>query len=171
MVLRAAVSHLGTWVDRYRSRRVLWTWLGLAVVLGLYVYLSVASPNLLSLRAGPVLGWTITPVSVGSLGVVVGGGVLAYRSGRLLASFGASVLIGIAALSVALGCPGEMCEGVERLRVFFQWTALGPTISASTAPGECAYSCPHTVELLPLFLGYILLGDALRGPHVPARRE
>lgn len=144
----------------------------LTVVLVAYVYVSVAHWNLLSLRVGPVLGWTITPVSVGGLGVVVGGGMLAFWSGRLLASFAASVLIGIAALSVALGCPGEMCEGVERFRVFFQWTVLGPTISASTAPGECAYNCPHTVELLPLLLGYLLLGDTVHpGPREHAHRD
>lgn len=77
-------------------------------------------------------------------------------------AFASVCLIGIAVLSVDLGCAGVPCDGVERVRVFFEWTFLGPTISVSEASDRCAYICPHTDELLPLLLGYLRLGDTLR---------
>lgn len=146
---------------RYRSRRVLTVWAALTAGVTGYVSLAVLYWGPLT---PPLLGFlVVTPLVYGLAGVLVGGIALAASSRRPGLAFGASVLVGIAALSVTFGCPAVACEGVRRLRVFAEWTLLGPAVSASTDPGSCAHVCPHTVELLPLVAGYLLVGEAVAG--------
>lgn len=146
---------------RYRSRDILIVWLLLTVVIAGYVYTSVMYFDALTPRIGPMFGITVTPLSLGLFGMIAGGTALAAWSRRPWHALGAAIFVGVAALSVNFGCPAVGCEGVEQFRAFFQWTILGPSVSASTDAGRCAYICPHSVELVPLVIGYLLVGEAL----------
>lgn len=95
------------------------------------------------------------------MAVAIGGVALAIWASRPLYALDGAVFIGVAALSVYLGCPGVACSGDKQLHVFLDWTLLGPAISASYDAGRCAYICPHTVELVPLAIGYLLVGETI----------
>lgn len=146
-------------VQRYRSRRVLAAWTLLTVAIATYVYTSVTWFTVLPAHIGPVLGITLTPLSLGALLGLLGWGGLAAWSRRPLYASGIAVFAGIAALSIDFGCAAVGCVGTERLHVFLDWTLLGPAISAAYDAGQCAYICPHSVELLPLLVGYVLLAE------------
>lgn len=99
----------------------------------------------------------------GVVAIVLGGIALSLWSRRPVYAVGGAVLIGFAALPItaSLGCPAVACTGVKQLHVFFEWTLLGPSISTSFDAGRCAYICPHRVELIPLTIGYLSIGEAI----------
>lgn len=144
---------------RYRSRRVLAIWAVLTGLVAGYVY-GVVGHGLPfgHLRFGFL---HLTPFVYGVVAVSLGGLILAVWARHPLYALCGVLSVGIAALSVSLGCPAVGCTGVEQFHVFFEWTLLGPTISASNDAGRCAYICPHTVELVPLTIGYLLIGESL----------
>ncbi|MFB6234806.1 MAG: hypothetical protein ABEH81_00140 [Halopenitus sp.] len=159
MALRDVLSTDEAGFRRYQSRRVLTGWLVLSLVIVGYVYGAVT--NLL-LPGTPMLwGFPFNAFVLGAVAIGGGGAALAFWSGRPLYAIGGAFFVGVSALSVDLGCPGVACLGEKQLHVFFEWTLLGPTISANFDAGDCVYSCPHTVELVPLLLGYLLVGETI----------
>ncbi len=144
---------------RYRSRQVLTVWAALTMLLAGAVYVTVVPGY--SIRLEPI------PVPVTYAGLVVGGVVTAVtvlgRANRRLHLLGAAACLGVAAVSVPLGCTGILCRGPQRLHAFAEWTILGPAVGVTHAADGCVYHCPYTVELVPLVVGYLLLAESLPG--------
>jgi hypothetical protein len=76
-----------------------------------------------------------------------------------------TALVGVAFFGIAVvkwpGCVPLGCSGVKQLHVFFDWTVLGPSMKASYAAESCNDICTHTVEIIPLVIGYLLIGDSI----------
>lgn len=72
MALQEVPPTLRERFERYRSRRVLAAWTLLTVVIAAYVYASVTWSWLLPTHVGPVLGLTLTPLSLGVFLVLFG---------------------------------------------------------------------------------------------------
>lgn len=161
MTLQSFKAIVSDRLRRYWSRKVLTAWLLLTVLLSVYVYASVMFSEFPGHGAGPVFGLTVTPLSLGVLGVLFGWVALTAWFRRPFYVLGIAFFIGIASLSVNLGCAAVGCIGPARFHVFADWTLLGPAISAAHGTGRCIYICPHSVELIPLLLGYLLLAELI----------
>ena len=143
------------------NRRVWAVWVALTIGIAGYVYSVVMQIR----PTGSLLGFVpLTPVIYGGAGIVIGGVSLALWSRRPLYALSGAVFLGIAALSVTGLCLPFACPGTKQFHLFLEWTVLGPAVSASFDAGRCAYICPHTVELIPLVIGYLLVGKAVASP-------
>ncbi|MFB6235537.1 MAG: hypothetical protein ABEH81_06705 [Halopenitus sp.] len=158
MALQDGFSGIETKLQRYWTRRVLLVWLVLTILIVGYVYVQVKNVLPVVMLFG---GFPLNEFVLGAVAVAIGGVALAIWASRPLYALGGAFFIGVAALSVYLGCPGVACSGDKQLHVFFEWTLLGPTISANYDAGSCVCNCPHTVELAPLLLGYLLVGETI----------
>ncbi|WP_338730112.1 hypothetical protein [Haladaptatus sp. DJG-WS-42] len=146
---------------RYWTSRGLAVWLAVTFLVVGYVYQSVL--DVISARILLFGFLRVTPLLLGVVLTLVGGVVFAVWSDRPRYAVGGVALVGLAALPVTqqLGCPGVGCSGVEHFQIFLDWTLLGPAVSAGFGAGRCVYICPHTVHLLPLILGYLLIAEAV----------
>jgi len=107
----------------------------------------------------------IPPFTVGYVEVLLAGGLLALWTRRpvpaVLALAGAA-LVAVAVVDGSSGCLLRPCPDVApQFHVFFEWTGIGPTVTTAYGSAGCLQNCPHHVYLVPLALGYALLGAAV----------
>ena len=146
-------------VRRYLSLRVLVLWCALTAFIPAFVYVSVVPWYG---RHGVFGTETVFPFLAGLIVFTTGAIVLTAWSDRKGSALASMSLIGLAALPLPiLACIAPGCSGVKELHVFYDWSVFGPAISASFDADRCAYICPHRVQLVPLFAGYILLADVV----------
>ncbi|WP_267644156.1 hypothetical protein [Haloarchaeobius amylolyticus] len=145
-------------IQGYLRLRVLAVWSTLTLLIVAYAYISVM-PSVA--RKGILGRELIFPLPLALLGLVVGGLVFASWYRQPLYAVGSMVFLGLAVVPFPQACLGVGCSGVERLHVFFDWSMFGPAVSASFDTGRCAYICPYRVSLLPLGVGYVLIGKML----------
>lgn len=95
---------------------------------------------------------------------VVLGVTRARTAARPLAFLVALPLFALAAFDLSIGgCPGVGCatppgyEPWRNVKFFLKWTFTGPALGMSSEPNPCASLCPHRIELVPLFAGYVAL--------------
>lgn len=138
------------------------TWSALTVFVAGMVLLAVL-PEL------PVAGISPSPVAVVLLaGFVLGGGYLGWRSARPALVVAGLVLTGWASVNLLTVCPGSACvlpDGYQHwrhVRGSLQWGVLGPELAVTAEPVACGDPCPYVVELLPLGLGYLLVGAGIQ---------
>ena len=142
-------SALETRLRRLVSLRVLAVLIVVTILSGRYVYGEVVS------GVGPTIPF-IYEVAIISLGGIV----LALWSGQPVTALVGTAFFGIAVVKWP-GCVPLGCSGVKQLHVFFDWTVLGPSMKASYAVESCKHVCTHTVEVIPLVIGYLLIGDSI----------
>ncbi|WP_435320300.1 hypothetical protein [Haloarchaeobius sp. TZWSO28] len=145
-------------IQNYLTPRVLAVWGVLTFLIVAYAYI-VVMPGYA--REGLLGREMVFPLPLALLGLVVGGLVFAAWCRQPLYAVGSMVFLGLAVVPFPQACLGVGCTGVERLHVFFDWSMFGPAVSASFDTGRCAYICPYQVSLLPLVVGYLLVGEML----------
>lgn len=149
MALHDGWSALETRLRRLFSLRVLAVLVVATILSGRYVYGEVV----------PAVGPTIP--SIYEVAIISLGGIgLALWSRQPV-----TALVGVAFFGIAVikwtGCVPLGCSGVRQLHIFIDWTVLGPSMKASYAVESCKHVCTHTVELIPLVIGYLLIGDSI----------
>lgn len=142
-------------IQDYFTLRVLAIWSALTLLVVAYAYISVMP----GYREGVLGRETIFPVPLALFALAVGGIVLARVFHQPLYALGSVVFVGLAVLPFPQACVGVGCLGVSRLHVFLDWSMFGPAVSASFGRGRCAYLCPYRVSLIPLSVGYLLIGE------------
>ena len=117
----------------------------------------------------PLVSLSPSPVVVVLLGgFILGGLYLTWRSARPVL-----VLIGLlfvvwASMNLSTACPAVGCvlpEGYQHwrhIRGFLQWGIFGPELAVTARPVTCGSPCPYVVRLLPLGLGYLLIGAGIQ---------
>ncbi|WP_435361545.1 hypothetical protein [Haloarchaeobius sp. DFWS5] len=145
-------------LQHYLTPAVVVAWIALTVLVIAYAYIAVM-PGFD--REGVFKRGILFPLTLGVLGLLAGCLVLAVRFQQPRYAVGSMLLVGLAVLPLPMVCVAPGCSGVERLRVFFDWSLLGPAVSASFDAGRCAYICPYRVPVLPLGAGYALIGATI----------
>ena len=149
MALHDGWSALETRIRRLVSLRVLAVLVVVTLLSGGYIYGEVVP------GVGPTIPF-IYEVAIISLGGIA----LALWSRQPVIALVGAAFFGIAVLQKP-SCILQGCTGEQHLHVFFDWTVLGPSVKASYAAESCKDICPHTIELIPLVIGYLLIGDSV----------
>lgn len=148
---------------RFPERRVLAVW-GLVTAIIATMVLNAVLPWVISRSptAFQAYHYVVGPALLVAVGVSV-----ERRSARPWVVAVGTVFLLWAAMSFALGCPGVGCarpDGYQywrNIEVALDVGIGGPRLLVSAEPGACAFTCPYTLQLVPLAIGYGALAAGL----------